>query len=82
MYFPGQAPTNPDQILEYLETELRRISEHLQQGLVAKLQLAETNAAPAKPRDGMLYFADGTNWNPGGTGRGVYAYVAGAWVKL
>lgn len=38
-------------------------------------------AAPAKPREGMFAFADGTTWNPG-AGRGLYNYVSGAWVKL
>lgn len=37
--------------------------------------------APDKPREGMLRFADGTSWNPG-SGRGLYQYVSGAWVKL
>lgn len=39
------------------------------------------NSAPEKPREGMIRFADGTNWNPG-SGRGLYQYVSTAWVKL
>ena len=35
---------------------------------------------PAKPVDGDLLFADGTNWDPG-DGRGFYYYDSG-WVKL
>ena len=35
-----------------------------------------------KPRNGDIRYADGTNWNPGGTGEGIYAYVNGAWAKL
>lgn len=31
------------------------------------------NVAPAKPRTGMLRYADGTNWNPG-SGKGYYGY--------
>ena len=39
-------------------------------------------AEPAKPRDGMFARADGTTWNPGGTGAGLYQYQGAAWVKL
>jgi len=35
-----------------------------------------------KPRNGDIRYADGTNWNPGGTGEGIYAYTNGAWAKL
>jgi hypothetical protein len=33
---------------------------------------------PGKPREGMLVYADGTDWNPG-SGAGYYVYYAGAW---
>jgi hypothetical protein len=39
------------------------------------------NAAPAKPREGMIAHADGTNWNPG-DGAGPYSYIGGAWTAL
>jgi len=38
-------------------------------------------AAPKRIFDGMVILADGTVFNPG-SGAGVYARVAGAWVKL
>jgi hypothetical protein len=44
-------------------------------------ELQVLHVAPDKPRDGMIVFADGTNWNPGG-GSGAYAYHDGAWVDL
>ena len=56
------------------------------------LQLAQTNVAPgdearkAKPRQGDIRYADGVNWNPGGTGEGIYAYLNNSgspdWTKL
>jgi hypothetical protein len=46
-----------------------------------QLVLTVLSAAPAAPENGMIAYADGTNWNPGG-GAGVYAYVSGAWTKL
>ncbi len=40
-------------------------------------------AEPTKPTDGQIVIADGTTWNPGATGRGVYEYRTGTgWVKL
>lgn len=39
------------------------------------------HASPAKPREGMFVFADGTTWNPG-SGRGLYQYTSGAWKPL
>lgn len=43
-------------------------------------QVEELNAAPPKPRTGMVVLADGTNWNPG-SGRGYYGYdeATAAW---
>lgn len=38
-------------------------------------------AAPSRIFDGMVILADGVSFNPG-SGAGVYARVAGAWVKL
>lgn len=41
-----------------------------------------TYVAPAKPRQGDIRFADGTDWNPG-SGEGLYIYLsAGSWSKL
>ena len=42
------------------------------------LRLTELHVAIAKPRDGMVVFADGTDWNPG-SGRGYYGYYSAAW---
>ena len=46
-----------------------------------ELRLVELHVEPTRPRDGMVVYADGTNWNPG-SGEGVYAREAAAWVKL
>src|SRR6187399_2158606 len=39
------------------------------------------HAAPVKPREGLLVYADGVNWNPG-SGPGYYSYVGGSWVFM
>jgi len=72
------------QIFEYTGTELdeefRNIESALQLPSVDAIVLAQRNAAPAKPEDGMIAYADGTNWAPGGAGvPGIFAYYAGAW---
>jgi hypothetical protein len=36
------------------------------------------HTAPVKPREGMLVFADGVDWDPG-SGPGYYVFYAGAW---
>lgn len=63
-----------DQLVAWVLRENQRISDALSfpQGVEF------VNVAPAKPRDGMLVGADGTNWNPG-AGKGVYVYYATSW---
>lgn len=63
----------------YVEEELDAIARD--QAETSELELRPVYAEPAKPREGMIVFADGTSWNPGG-GQGVYVYATGAWVKL
>jgi len=45
------------------------------------LPLQIHNAAPAKPTDGDVVYADGTDWNPG-SGEGIYARYNSTWNKL
>lgn len=80
-YIPTPAPTidSVDSLRRYLEEELKRIGEATQETTV--LDLRPINAAPTRPREGMIVFADGTHWNPG-AGKGVYNYSGGTWNKL
>jgi hypothetical protein len=68
-----------DQLLAYVREELRSIAKESSETTTLELRLIY--AAPTRPREGMLVAADGTSWNPGG-GKGIYAYLGGAWVKL
>jgi hypothetical protein len=45
------------------------------------IQLQVLHSEPAKPRDGMVVAADGTNWDPG-SGEGIYAWYNNQWNKL
>ena len=67
--------------MQGVRREFERISQATY-GSAPYVQLIPAAVAPAKPRDGMVAFADGTNWNPGGTGAGVYVYASSAWIKL
>lgn len=64
---------------EWVRQEFDRLARDLTETTVVELR--PINAAPAKPREGMIVSADGTNWNPG-SGAGAYEYVGAAWVKL
>lgn len=75
-YSPSFVPTDPKELMRFLKEELQAIADAMQDTTIEF-----RNVAPAKPREGMLYGADGTNWNPGG-GKGVYCYYGGAWTKL
>ncbi len=78
-------PTSPagsmdaDALARYVFRELQEISRALSEFTL--LKVAVLHAAPDKPREGMIVYADGTHWNPG-LGVGFYGYVSGAWSKL
>ena len=80
-YIPDSAPQAPtlDELRMWMEEELERMARVLNETLAVDLR--PINAEPTRPRDGMIIYADGTNFDPG-AGEGVYAREAGAWVKL
>lgn len=62
----------------FLEDEFKQIANSFND--ILKLQVLFV--APAKPRQGMVVFADGTHWNPG-SGEGVYVFKSDlAWHLL
>jgi hypothetical protein len=65
-----------------LEQETEQLERVLAGPTFPFLFLEQLNAAPDKPQNGMIAWADGTNWNPGGAGQGIYAYHGSAWNKL
>lgn len=69
---PGLLPSNA--------TEEVRLHRFYLQELIRSFWEV-TTVAPTRPREGMIRFADGTDWDPG-SGRGLYQYVSTAWVKL
>lgn len=77
-YVPGAPPSSlePRTILEFLTRELTAVARAMDE--TTELRLVSQHVAPAKPRDGMLVKADGSDWDPG-SGEGAYVYYAGAW---
>lgn len=77
---PLDGGVTKEQLADYIVRELSRIGGELQ--LVEDgVALPMRGSAPTKPREGMLAIADGSGWNPG-SGKGLYEYRSGAWVKL
>ena len=80
-YTPNEGTniTTIQQMVEYVKSEFRSISQELQETPV--LESRTISQAPDKPREGMIISADGTNFDPG-SGPGAYVYQGGVWVPL
>lgn len=69
-------PVEQSQLVRFLQDELARISDAI--GELSRGHISASAVAPARPMDGDIRYADGTNWDPG-SGEGLYAYFNGAW---
>lgn len=76
-YQPPPLPKDPAQLVPVLQNELRRIANILNRVAV----LDQSNIEPPDKQNGMIAYADGTNWNPG-SGAGIYFYNGTTWTKL
>lgn len=63
----------------WVQDELQRLARTLNETIA--LDLRPVHVEPLKPREGMIVYADGTDWNPG-AGKGSYEYRGAAWFKL
>ena len=79
-YEPGPLPEQVDDLGGYVVTELKRLGDILLNQSIFRLE--PTHIEPAKPRKGDIRYEDGTDWNPGGTGEGIYWHNGTAWAKL
>jgi hypothetical protein len=79
MYTVSSLPDTSDSnsLALWIFAELSKLS-----GLLALIEtgyfLEVSTAAPKKPRERQIVFADGTVWNPG-SGKGFYGYYNSAW---
>lgn len=78
-YQIDEPPRDPSALGRYLYSELLKIQATIQ-GL-SDGHLDMTHVPPAKPRDGDIRLADGTDWDPG-SGQGLYCYYGGVWNLL
>lgn len=82
-YVPRTGPSVSDSdlsaIVLWVEDELKQVAGAFLE--TSRLSFEVLTVVPSKPREGDTVYADGTLWNPG-SGRGVYAYISAAWVKL
>lgn len=80
MYRPEQLSSGDlPELRESLQRELERVgNETMVPEPSIGVLLPELHNSPIRPRDGLVVFADGIDWNPG-SGKGIYAYYAGAW---
>lgn len=69
--FPGEGVTP-----QWLYDELQRIGTEMVRP--EGLTFDELHVAPARPQEGMLVYADGTDWNPG-SGAGLYQWRGASW---
>ena len=78
-YAPNLVPEDPSQLRRYLQDEFLRVSAAI--NALAAGHLDKVYAAPDKPRDGDIRYADGTTWDPG-SGAGIYYYDGASWHLL
>jgi len=76
LYLPKQTGNSA------VDGELEKLALVTREPSPLNIYLDQQNAAPARPQDGQIAYADGTNWNPGGGGQGIYCYYGGAWNRL
>jgi hypothetical protein len=81
-YYPNPLPLNEEDLGLYVTNELKRLGDVIFNQ--ATFRLERIHAPPDKPRGGDIRYADGSNWDPIGSGEGIYFYKEGtsAWVKL
>lgn len=82
-YFPTAVPDDaPSGLKAWIADQLRRVAAEFSNVQSTTVTVAILGVAPLRPRNGMIAYADGVEWDPTGAGAGFYGYEGGAWVKL
>lgn len=80
LFIPQAPPANQDQFNEYVWRLLRDIAQNFE--LIADGRIIEKrHVAPAKPRNGMIAYADGVNWAPTASA-GLHYFNGSTWVFI
>lgn len=78
LFIPQTPPDDDKELKPYLKRTLQDIAQNFESIADGRI-FEKRHVAPPKPRDGMIVYADGINFNPG-SGEGFYERIAGAWV--
>ncbi len=78
---PSSAPEKASEFQLWMLDELRHISDAMSEIETDTVLFKEWNAEPDKRYEGLVIFADGTNFDPN-QGKGFYGYQDGAWRLL
>jgi hypothetical protein len=81
MYQPLPVARDAAALPRYLEQEFRRIADTLANLEANYVLLRKLYVEPTRKRDGMVVYADGSEWDPG-DGAGLYRYEGGAWIFI
>src|SRR5512139_821262 len=81
MYAPRHAPLADkaqSDLVSWLNEELQAVSRSFREFDIIQHRVLSNE--PRRPREGMIVYSDGVNWNPGGPG--AYVYSGGSWIRL
>ena len=80
-YSPRQpsGERTPEAVERWARDEFETLSRMFTTGQVVQFQVLHVE--PERPRQGMVVFADGTNWDPS-DGEGLYVYKSGGWTFI
>lgn len=79
-YTPGPVPSDLKELPRWLREEHEKMAAAIR--ALADGHLETTYVAPSRPREGDIRLADGTQWNPTGSGGRFVGYRGGAWRDL
>ena len=75
-YVPLPVPDNTDDIASYLQRELGRVSETINN--ISNGHLDKVYVEPPRPREGDIRYADGSDWDAG-QGENLYYFDGTVW---
>lgn len=75
---PSAITTLPD-LVRFVRDENLKLSAAITALALGHIDVS--HVAPAKPRDGDIRYADGTNWDPG-SGKGLYIHNGTVWTRI
>ena len=69
-----------DDLAVWMEIQFQKLANEFTEFEIESIRFKIFHTEPENPSEGHLYYADGSDWNPG-YGRGLYLYTTG-WEPL